>query len=843
MKTKKSRLLLLLLCNLGFSAGIEAQIFTPEGCPVTCYMNGPQGPPSYAPGFIDGCGYRYYLTGYNYTGNCHGYAFYTSEQYANMVGINYPQSFWNDQDYSNDSLPSYIEVDSSIATHVVICDSGGGIIHSMRKIQNSYPFPPQSENGIAYNCVSASLNCSPPDPGIANCNLTWHKYGGSGKVYKFYKLKTDHHGVLKNKDGMDYPKTWIGAGGIVHTISGTVTVPEGVTLTVKPGATVKVAPGASLIVYGTLIANGAPGNPIHFQRYDGQPAWDKIQLWGSGNQFSYCIFDGGTNNVYAAGSSNTSSFNVCTFKNAAMTGLLVRSTNATVDNCACINNAVGIAVYMGGHASIHQSTISDNTGTGVFIYGGTVENFTNNAVENNGSYGIYVIGTMYMGNGTAAYPLGSNPWSETPTTGAGKNRINNNSRTSGLLYEIFIEGSSQLYVGDISGNNPYYLVDGFNRISSTTAKYIYNLAMTYGYESQQAWQVPANKTFWNGSVGSWNFYGPIDYAYPLSGDASGGAGASTILTKTASPVAGNAPGTVLTSAIAAKLTEQKSTPAEQQTLIDLKNKMLEVRRSLNDPKNIGIRPRLIGKLNSLRLLDKSDATKENNGIAALLAEYRMRLVSRQQWDPTERLCNEAALVNEVQNVILNGDMQGAQDLVQKYSAYVQNDDNRRILLLAEVMIDEYFGTYKDAMVALNKVKAFQPDARQKRGFIAPAYDYLETTIRQEAKAAGVLLQEQQAEQKLMPTETVLLQNYPNPFNPSTVIGYQLPAAGSVKLIVYDILGREVIALADGMKEAGYYSATFDASHLASGIYFARMTVTPQNGGLSFTKAMKMLLTK
>jgi Secretion system C-terminal sorting domain len=89
----------------------------------------------------------------------------------------------------------------------------------------------------------------------------------------------------------------------------------------------------------------------------------------------------------------------------------------------------------------------------------------------------------------------------------------------------------------------------------------------------------------------------------------------------------------------------------------------------------------------------------------------------------------------------------------------------------------------------------------------------------------------------------LEQNFPNPFNPSTVINYQLVGVSSVKLMVYDILGREIATLVNGMKSAGYYSATFDASRLASGIYFARIIATPQDGSASYAKTMKMLLMK
>jgi bacillolysin len=75
-----------------------------------------------------------------------------------------------------------------------------------------------------------------------------------------------------------------------------------------------------------------------------------------------------------------------------------------------------------------------------------------------------------------------------------------------------------------------------------------------------------------------------------------------------------------------------------------------------------------------------------------------------------------------------------------------------------------------------------------------------------------------------PASVALMQNYPNPFNPTTTIVYQLAAAsGSVRLAVYDLLGREVAVLVNEPKAAGSYSVTWDASGLASGVYFCRLT--------------------
>ena len=74
----------------------------------------------------------------------------------------------------------------------------------------------------------------------------------------------------------------------------------------------------------------------------------------------------------------------------------------------------------------------------------------------------------------------------------------------------------------------------------------------------------------------------------------------------------------------------------------------------------------------------------------------------------------------------------------------------------------------------------------------------------------------------MPNEFALLQNYPNPFNSQTTFRFNIPQAGQVALKLYDITGRETATLFDGVKQAGVHTVSFDATGLATGIYFARM---------------------
>jgi len=87
----------------------------------------------------------------------------------------------------------------------------------------------------------------------------------------------------------------------------------------------------------------------------------------------------------------------------------------------------------------------------------------------------------------------------------------------------------------------------------------------------------------------------------------------------------------------------------------------------------------------------------------------------------------------------------------------------------------------------------------------------------------------------LPSEFALYQNYPNPFNPSAVISWQLAVGSPVKLVLYDISGREVAVLVNEKQKAGYHQIEFDASNLASGIYVYRL----QSG--NYVQSKKMLL--
>ena len=90
--------------------------------------------------------------------------------------------------------------------------------------------------------------------------------------------------------------------------------------------------------------------------------------------------------------------------------------------------------------------------------------------------------------------------------------------------------------------------------------------------------------------------------------------------------------------------------------------------------------------------------------------------------------------------------------------------------------------------------------------------------------------------EVLPTAYSLEQNYPNPFNPSTTISFSLPSSGIVSLKVYNLVGQEVTTLMNGFRNAGQYNVTFNASNLASGVYFYRL----EAGSTNVVKKMLLL---
>ena len=161
-----------------------------------------------------------------------------------------------------------------------------------------------------------------------------------------------------------------------------------------------------------------------------------------------------------------------------------------------------------------------------------------------------------------------------------------------------------------------------------------------------------------------------------------------------------------------------------------------------------------------------------------------------------------------------------------------------------IFIDEE--KYSEAYNVLGDLKKTTKISKIK-DYTQPTFDALDNFLRDKL-AMSLIFPENSSKKKeaqvasSIPSETSLGPNYPNPFNPATTITFQLSAISNVTLKVYDILGREVATLADGIVEAGKHEATFDGSNLASGIYFARLVVT-QDNNKPFVQVRKLMMLK
>lgn len=102
--------------------------------------------------------------------------------------------------------------------------------------------------------------------------------------------------------------------------------------------------------------------------------------------------------------------------------------------------------------------------------------------------------------------------------------------------------------------------------------------------------------------------------------------------------------------------------------------------------------------------------------------------------------------------------------------------------------------------------------------------------------------------ELIPSSYYLYQNYPNPFNAGTLIKYDIPDQGVVKINIYNIIGSRVITLIDEEQSPGSYSIAWNGldsqgKKISSGIYFYILDVTPQYGSSTIMFSKKMVIIK
>ncbi len=136
------------------------------------------------------------------------------------------------------------------------------------------------------------------------------------------------------------------------------------------------------------------------------------------------------------------------------------------------------------------------------------------------------------------------------------------------------------------------------------------------------------------------------------------------------------------------------------------------------------------------------------------------------------------------------------------------------------------GTFPDAVVAQGAFSFEKTGAAQTAGTVALAEWHSAEGLSALVEAASTQSTEPVAS-TAVPAEVALAPAFPNPFARAATVGFALPETATVRLAVYDVLGREVAVLADERREAGSHEEVFDGSGLAGGVYLVRLVVGGQ----------------
>jgi glucose/arabinose dehydrogenase len=99
------------------------------------------------------------------------------------------------------------------------------------------------------------------------------------------------------------------------------------------------------------------------------------------------------------------------------------------------------------------------------------------------------------------------------------------------------------------------------------------------------------------------------------------------------------------------------------------------------------------------------------------------------------------------------------------------------------------------------------------------------------------------ESEITPSGYSLEQNYPNPFNPSTMIRYSIPEESNVTIKVFNLLGKEVDTIANGVQQRGFYEKTWNAERFSSGVYYVKMIAQSLSSDKIYSNVIKMVYLK
>ncbi len=631
-------------------------------------------------------------------------------------------------------------------------------------------------------------------------SLSWNQYTGYGRVNAYRALV----------------RTLEQYGG---TLAQDATIPAGETWNLG-AVTLNFAPGTHLIVEGTLNADGTT-----FTELDTGQGWGGIIADGT------LDFDGATVE-HAATGVTVYDPGTATIANSTLqlngTGLDVRSSGGTVVSGSVIEqNGTGveggfIACYGAscpcftscrGDLDLVDAVVRDNTGAGVFLTDANAF-ITGTEISGNGGDGLYLSNALAdpfrfnfvldngtgVAGGTGAFVTAGGDFFLSPSDAIGLNRVAHNADE-----ELYVYASGFAFAGDDTG------LTGDNAIFDASGGV---LVTSLGFGSPSNPAVDANVVYWGtgGPPPAGSVTGYVDTTLPLACD----------------PIDPPDPGDPLPCSQSRSAGFEIAVSTETAERGGLGAAIRAIRAALAADPASEEAAGLVRRLGALHRRDRADAEGEHATSFGLLRALRGRL-NNPNLPEGLRATAEAALEVGVVDALTGERYEAAATAISGWRPRVEGPAVLRVLALVEASLEAQAGRYAEAGALVAAVAASEPDGSAARGLSVLAAHYAGRGADAEgggargapaAAVADVLGGKAAAVGAAEPGLSV----YPNPFGSEAeaTVALTLDGAAESRVVVYDVLGRQVATLHDGWLAAGTHELALDAVRLPSGVYLVRV---------------------
>lgn len=560
-----------------------------------------------------------------------------------------------------------------------------------------------------------------------------------------------------------------------------LTIPSNTTVYVDTNAVISIPNNTSIIVNGTLSAIGTAAKRINFDfspiNYDIQNGI--IVNTGGSLSLNYCTVKNAYYGVKCSGYLLSMSNDSLKYN---MNGLYLSSPQYTpqiANNAFSNNNICGVWLY-GASPDLYHNNILYNGSAGIFSYSNSCPDISYNNITDN-SQGVF-----------SSYYSPSFLYNE--STSSGHNLVRNN--------------GTGLYCDHHSNVAAIYNSIYFN---------------SYAIEAIDTSVIYAPNNYWQVANPSFNILNnsSIDWSNPLTTDPLGGGMNKAVASPNNLVGTGNEANGVTNDLL-------KDAVLDSALHLQIKGKYDEaikiyekiVKSEIKTEKGIYALIRM-NECYTKAKKDGFDSFLSTNIKPNITAKDKVSLVALE-------LSNHSLIKNRnYENALLN-----LSKIITDYQDY--SSSVKHALFNIGYINVEYMNNLEKAKEAFSVLEQKYP-----KDFLVYLSKLLMTKFDKNSsyKLNDGNNQDVNSKDNQIPKEYALEQNYPNPFNPTTNIKYSVSADSHVKLKIYDILGKEITTLVNEQKAPGYYTVQFDASKLASGIYFYRMEAG------QFVQSKKLLLVK